>query len=117
MNPGSPGNVILVKFPFTHLLSAKKRPALLLQCIRHAPHVQLITLAMITSKIEGARLSGDVLIRGWSDAGLLHPSLVRLGKIATVESDLVQKTLGSLVAEDVMAVRAAFRALYQFWLD
>ena len=112
----NPGDLILVKFPFTHLLSTKQRPALLLHTTKYSPHVQLITLAMITSKTEGGRLSGDVPVLNWSGAGLLHPSLVRLAKIATVELDLVQKTLGVLTKADLTAVRDAFCTLYKFWL-
>lgn len=113
----SAGSVVLVKFPFTHLLSAKKRPALVLHQTKHSSRVQLVTLAMITSKVEGVPMTGDVLVQHWSQAGLLHPSAVRLAKIATVEIDLIHKTLGTLAKSDLASVRKTFCGLYKFWID
>lgn len=110
-----PGDVVLVKFPFTHLLTTKKRPALVLQVASHSPRIRPITVAMITSRVEGMRLPGDVVLEDWGKSHLLHPSLVRLCKVATVDLDLIVKTMGALSAADLKCVRKSFGKLYDFW--
>ncbi len=103
------GDVILVKFPFSDLESSKKRPALVLNSVSFHKNLSLITIAMITSKVEVARIEGDLQFQDWSDVGLLYPSLLRLSKIATIENKLVSKKLGRLSPRDLSQVGSSFR--------
>jgi mRNA interferase MazF len=111
-----PGDVTLVRFPFADLATTKKRPALLLARTALSARNRLATLAMITSQIEALKLDGDVLLTDWKSAGLLHPSLLRLAKIATVDEGLIDKTIGGLSAVDLRAARQAFRRVFSAWL-
>lgn len=112
-----PGDVALVRFPFAELASEKKRPALILAQTVRSPRNRLATVAMITSQIEALKLTGDVILAEWKAAGLLHPSLLRLAKIATVDQDLVDKKLGRLSERDMDAARTAFRRVFAPWMD
>lgn len=112
----TPGAIVLVKFPFTHLLSTKKRPALVLVHTHHSTKVELVTVAMVTSKVDGIKLPGDVLMENWEKANLLHPSLVRLSKVATLETSLIEKELGTISENDKSSVRAMFKSLYKMWI-
>lgn len=112
-----PGDVVLVRFPFTHLLTTKKRPALVLQVTSHSPKITLVTVAMITSRVEGMRLPGDVVLEDWKKSHLLHPSLVRLCKMATLDQELIMKTMGALSAADIKSIRKSFGKLYGFWSE
>lgn len=107
-----PGDVALVRFPFADVATTKKRPALVLAQTVRSPRNRLTTLAMITSQIESLRLEGDVLLDQWKAAGLLHPSLLRVAKIATVEADLVEKVIGKLGPRDHEAAREAFQRVF-----
>jgi mRNA interferase MazF len=111
-----PGDVALVRFPFAEIAATKKRPALVLSRVMRSPRNRLATLAMITSQVEALKLDGDVLLKDWEAAGLLHPSLLRLAKVATVDEDLIEKTIGSLSLADRDAARAAFRRTFSAWL-
>jgi mRNA interferase MazF len=111
-----PGDVALVRFPFADLATTKKRPALVLARTVRSSRNRLSTLAMITSQIESLKLAGDVLLSDWQAAGLLHPSLLRLAKIATVDEDLIEKTIGSLSRPDREAARRAFRQVFSAWV-
>jgi hypothetical protein len=71
---------------------------------------------MITSQIESLKLEGDVMLKDWKAAGLLHPSLPRLGKVATVDGDLVETSIGRLSARDQTAAREAFRRVFAAWI-
>jgi mRNA interferase MazF len=111
-----PGDVALVRFPFAELAAAKKRPALVLARTARSARNRLAVLAMITSQVESLRLEGDVLLSQWQAAGLLHPSLLRMAKVATVDEDLIEKTIGRLAPSDHDAARAAFRLVFSLWL-
>lgn len=112
-----PGDVVLVRFPFAELAATKKRPALVLACARRSARSRLTAVAMITSQVESLRLHGDVLLSDWQQAGLLHPSLLRLMKVATVEDDLIEKTIGRLTPPDQSAAVVAFRQVFSSWFD
>ncbi|TMA69025.1 MAG: type II toxin-antitoxin system PemK/MazF family toxin [Deltaproteobacteria bacterium] len=111
-----PGEVALVRFPFTDITTTKKRPALVLARTTRSPRNRLVTLAMITSQVEALRLEGDVLLANWKAAGLLHPSLLRLAKVATVDEQLIDKTIGRFSARDLEAAREAFRRVFAAWV-
>ena len=111
-----PGDVVLVRFPFADLAAAKKRPALVLARSARSPRNRLAILAMITSQVESLALPGDVLLSEWRAAGLLHPSLLRIGKVATVDEELIEKKIGRLASSDHAAAATAFRSLFSSWL-
>ena len=111
-----PGDVVLVRFPFADVATVKRRPALVLARTARSPRNRLATVAMITSQIEALRLEGDVLLSEWKAAGLLHPSLLRLAKIAAVDEELIEKTIGQLAPPDHDAACAAFQRIFAAWL-
>jgi mRNA interferase MazF len=111
-----PGAIVLVRFPFTSLERAKKRPALVLSVVKHSTQIQLVTFAMITSKLDGFDLEGDVPLKDWSKAHLLHSSLIRLSKLATIDAELVERELGHMSEGDAKEVCKVFRKLYRNWV-
>jgi mRNA interferase MazF len=111
------GDVALVRFPFTELATEKKRPALMLARTVRSPRNRLATVAMITSQVEALTLEGDVVVSEWDAAGLLHPSLLRLAKVATVDEDLIDKRIGRLADIDLESAGAAFRRVFASWID
>lgn len=52
----------------------------------------------------------------WRESGLLHPSLLRLAKIATVDEDLVEKSIGELSKPDRKLALAVFRRVVADWM-
>lgn len=110
------GDIVVVRFPFADLESTKKRPALVLAHTMRSPRNRLVTIAMITSQIEAQRIDGDVELSEWRDAGLLHPSLLRLAKLATIDADLAEKTIGKLSDDDRKQTREAFQKIFTNWL-
>jgi mRNA interferase MazF len=111
-----PGEVVLVRFPFAELATTKKRPALVLARTTRSPRNRLVTLAMITSQVEALRLLGDVVLVDWKGAGLLHPSLLRMAKVATVDEHLVDKSIGRLSERDMRQGRDAFHRVFSAWV-
>ena len=112
----TPGDIVIVPFPFADLHTSKKRPALVLNSVSSKSLPPLVTIAMITSQVDGEKIAGDCLPEDWAAAGLLHPSKIRLSKLATVEQTLILQKIGSLSRKDEVLVRKEFKKLYSLWL-
>ena len=75
----------------------------------------MVVAAMITSRLDAPRLPGDVTLEAWKPGGLLHPSRLRMAKIATLDESLVVKKLGSLRPRDLEKAKSAFREIFAGW--
>ena len=94
----SQGDVVLIPFPFTDLTTFKQRPALILSSNSFNSRNQDVIVVAITSHIPD-QLPEDSFLLISSDlerAGLPKKSLVKLGKIVTIDQRLVRKKLGAL---------------------
>lgn len=78
------------------------RPALVLQKFEDGD----LILCRITSKFYSTEY--DVTINNWENYGLLLPSTVRVHKVMTVESTLIDQKLDALPAELIERVVSAF---------
>jgi mRNA interferase MazF len=101
--------VVLIAFPFTGGQQAKNRPALVILDEGDAD----LLVARITSR--PGHSASDVTLSEWKAAGLLVPSVARIGKMATLEKTMVRRKLGSLQAADRKLVAAAARAILAEW--
>ena len=102
-----PATVVLVRFPFTDLSSAKKRPAVVLSSRDYAQRhgdVVLIPLTSVPQSDDALRLSR------WQDAGLLKATWIK-PIVATVSQSLIERTLGSLHDDDRLRIRDALHAM------
>lgn len=100
------GDIVLLKFPFTDGLRAKKRPAMV---ILDDGKKDLIVARITSKKCDG---NFDVELEDWEEEGLLAPSWVRLHKVATLEKCLVEKKLGRLYGFDAEDVIRVFAEMY-----
>ena len=100
-----PFDVVVVPFPFTDKVGAKRRPALVLSTPAfNGSHDQVI-LAMITSARQSDWPS-DVVLEQWGDAGLSTACRVRF-KLFTLDRELILKRVGGLAAGDKARVQSA----------
>jgi mRNA interferase MazF len=92
------GDVVLVGFPFTDLASVKMRPALVVSSDDFNELGQDLILAAITSQVARKISSPDHFLpaEDQKQAGLPKPSLVKLGKIVTLDQRLIRKKLGRI---------------------
>jgi mRNA interferase MazF len=92
------GDVVLVAFPFTDLTTTKMRPALILSSDAfNQSHLDIILVA-VTSQVSKKVPRYDYLLTPEDQhcAGLPKPSLVKLGKIVTIDQRLIRKKLGHI---------------------
>ena len=100
-----PGDVVLVRFPFTDLSSAKKRPALVLSVPAFtARQGDVVVLAMTSQPQTPAKLR----LAHWHMAGLPKPTWLR-PVIGTLATSLLLRRLGRLHASDYPCARLAVR--------
>ena len=96
----SKGDVVLVPFPFTDLTQTKLRPAIVLYV---QPNGDDITLCFISSQnfdlVDRNEFAIDITHPEFLQTGLKSSSKVRVSRIVTIESRLIQRRLGSLGVE------------------
>lgn len=101
--PYEPGEVVVIKFPFTNQVGAKQRPAIVVSSRDYNKRRPDTMLIAVTSQIKPARGYGEVLINDWQRAGLLKESVIK-PVIFTAEQRLIRKSLGKLSGRDQEAL-------------
>jgi mRNA interferase MazF len=101
-----PGDLVLLTFPFTDGLAAKRRPALVLLDTGNGD----IVAARVTS--QPAMSEFDVPIENWEKTNLKLPSVARRHKLVTYDKRLVARRLGRLPPGDWLRVVAVLQQLW-----
>lgn len=106
MTPTKPsyqrGDVVLALFPNSNLLSAKLRPALIVQADGLNTGLPQLIVAMITSKTHRASHTSRVLVvvaspvGRQSGLGLLSDSVVMADNLATITETAIHRVIGTL---------------------
>lgn len=103
----SPGAVVLVRFPFTHLQSDKKRPAVV---VSPPPYVlrygDLVVLALTSRPQPEPFLS----LHQWQAGGLLGPTWIK-PTLFTLTETTIDRQIGSLDSEDAFRICQALALL------
>jgi mRNA interferase MazF len=94
----SPGDVVVVPFPFSDRDASKRRPALVCSAAAFNNSAHHLVLAMITTASH-KKWPGDAAIRDLSPTGLPVPSIVRW-KLFTLDASLVLRHAGALSKRD-----------------
>ncbi len=105
----SPGDVILLSYPFGEGAGVRKRPALVVSSSVFNRETGELVVAQITSRVSAPARAGDYAIAEWREAKLPRPALVR-ARLATLARSLVLRRLGSLSAADYQGALAALKA-------
>ncbi len=100
------GSIVLIDYPFSDLVQAKRRPGVVLLDAGDGD----MLIARITGRAP--RDSRDYAIGEWQSAGLLRPSTVRLAKLVTFRTDLILRDLGRISDSDRAGLLAALNALF-----
>lgn len=99
------GDIVLIPFPFTDLTGNKLRPALVLL----SGSVD-VTVAFITTQLRWKE-SSDVILSPTEQNGLKQESLIRLAKLATLDSNLVDGLLGEIDPAKIIEVNRNLKEL------
>ena len=107
MTPYSPGDVVLVRFPFTDFSSTKRRPAVVLSPAAYSGGYGDVVLLGLTSQVQ---VEDALRLTRWQEAGLPKPTWLK-PLIATVAMHVVETRLGTLANDDRATVRSALTQL------
>ena len=108
------GKIVLVPFPFDDLSTRKVRPA---ACLTEAvgPHRHLV-LAFITSRIPSPLLDSDLVVDSdhpdFAGTGLQVSSTLRLHRLMTATTGLIERELGELSSELPSQVASKLQRLF-----
>ena len=103
----SKNDVILVRYPFSDLSTAKIRPAIIISI----PHPsQDIFITPLTSRTQNL-LPGEFILQEWQQAKLNVLTAVKRG-IYTLEKSLIIKKIGELAPVDIENLDFSLR----YWL-
>lgn len=109
MTTYSHGSIVVVDFPATSGEPAKRRPSVVVYDSRDAD----VVIAKLTTKSRSSAC--DVALGDWAAAGLRAPSVLRLHKLLTIEKAMVRRVMGSLSANDRVAVAGILSFMFGNW--
>ena len=104
------GDVVVTMFPFADWRKAKIRPALVYAGPWKIGDFSIVWIMMITSS-KRETWPHDVAIGNLDHAGLPGASLVRVLKIACIDTRNIARTVGMLDAKTLRAVRSHFEQI------
>ena len=101
------GDVVLVGFPFTDLSGTKQRPSLVISSDWYNENKPDAILSAITSQIPDKIEEDEYLLSPaeQKSAGLPKKSIVKVGKIITLDQRLIRKKLGRLPDETLSNIK------------
>lgn len=98
--PFKRGDVVLVLFPDSNLLTAKRRPAMVIQADNLGTGLPQTIIAMITSNLARAGHPSRILLQqgtaAWKQAGVLTDSVIMTDNLATVLESEIDRCIGQL---------------------
>ena len=101
------GEIVLIPFPFTDLTGNKLRPAVILVAGKAD-----VTVAFITTQIRWKE-ANDVILTPTKQNGLKQESLIRLAKLATIDSSLVDGILGELEKVEINEINQQIKVIFR----
>lgn len=101
-----PGDVILIPFPFTNLSTSKQRPCIVISSDDFNTSHDDVVVAAITSRVPDSPSEYHYVLSNaqQKSAGLPKRSMIKLGKIVTLDKRLIRKKLGSLSPESTNSI-------------
>ncbi len=108
-----PGDILLIAFPFTDFTTLKQRPCIVISAKTFNKTHPDIIVAAITSKIDHPTSPDEYKLSEKEQLAcqLPLPSLVKCGKIVTIDQRLVRKQLGALPPSGMKNVRAKIKKI------
>ena len=102
------GQVVLIQFPYADLREGKFRPALLL-CKLPGKYDDWLT-CMVTSQLRQYTPDFDHIIQegdpDFVDSGLKMASVIRVGRLAVVEGELLLGAMGQISSERLRRIKS-----------
>ncbi|MFN8208911.1 MAG: type II toxin-antitoxin system PemK/MazF family toxin [Bacteroidales bacterium] len=99
------GDIILLPFPFSDQKGSKLRPAVVLFSLGLD-----VTVCLITTELKW-KSACDLVVNPSPQNGLKAKSLIRFGKITTIDKELIYGKLGNLQSGEIESLNEGLRRL------
>lgn len=103
------GDIVIVSFPYTDLVSFKARPAVVINTI--ADNYNDVIVCLITSVIQPTLGKYDFLIHPDKINNLKAISLIKVSRIVTVEQEKIKAVIGKLNTTKIKTFKEIFQSL------
>ena len=100
------GDIVLIDFPFTDLLSSKLRPSIILLETRFD-----YVICFITSNVK-IKETFDIILKPTSANGLKKESIVKTNKIMTIDKENIKGKIGALTNTEIKLLNKNIVTLY-----
>ncbi len=107
MTTFKPGTVVLIRFPFTDLSSAKKRPAVVVSPESYGNRYGDAVIVPLTSVDQD---DDQLCLSHWKESNLVKQTWVK-PLLATVSTSLIERELGRLHQEDLPCIYNALEQM------
>ena len=97
-------DIVLVNFVFAKETGSKRRPVLLLSSDEYMEGRQKAVVSAITRNTRRI-LTGDYLMVGWEDCGLIFPSVVT-GILRTIKQSMIERKMGEISPRDLAEIES-----------
>lgn len=108
------GDILLVRFPFSTGTGAKVRPALVVQTDRNNVRLTNVIVVAITTTTHRSNQPTQLLVQAGTPEGrqssLAHDSVITCENIATLDTGLILRKIGSLPADVMLQVNDCLKA-------
>ncbi|MBV6467753.1 MAG: hypothetical protein PGMFKBFP_03124 [Anaerolineales bacterium] len=104
------GDVILIPFPFTDLSATKQRPAVIISSDQFNNNHKDVIVMAITSQVPSQIPEDEYLLSStdMKTSGLPRKSIIKLGKVVTINQSLIVKKLGKIPNQTVTSILNQF---------
>ncbi|GIL18921.1 MAG: type II toxin-antitoxin system PemK/MazF family toxin [Candidatus Jettenia sp.] len=104
------GDVILIPFPFTDLSATKQRPALIISSDQFNNNHKDVIVMAISSQVPSQVPEDEYLLSSTDlkTSGLPKKSIIKLGKVVTINQSLIIKKLGKIPNQTIASILNQF---------
>jgi mRNA interferase MazF len=102
------GDVVLVRFPFTDMTSAKVRPAVVIST-KKQDVIVIGVFSRVPQVIADTWVLLDALVHYFPDTGLKKTSVAKAEKIAVIDKKIIRRRIGTLPPEMMAQVKMAVK--------
>jgi mRNA interferase MazF len=103
------GDLVIVSFPYTDLVSFKARPAVVINTIED--NYRDVIICLITSVLRDDLGKYEMLISPDKVNNLKAPSIIKVSRIVTVEEEKIKAVIGKLKALELEQFKSIFKSL------
>ena len=107
-----PGDTVLVAFPFTDFSTFKQRPAIIISSEKfNRSQSDVIIMAITSHAYEKNKWDHFLSKEEQKSAGLPKSSIVKVGKITTIDQRLIRKRIGHLPKVSIQQIASMLQRI------